>query len=346
MKKRTIFKLLRNLLFFVVLVLLTFWLLFKNQDLGEIVTIAKSADIIFIILGILVMLLYYLMEAYNIRCILKTLDEKISILSALKFTLIGFFFSAITPAATGGQPIELYYMTKEKISGAKATMALLLQLCGFQISTISLGIICAILNPSILQNGLIWLFLLGLLINGFALTLMLICIFSQALTRKLVNILINILKFFRFKNIEKTKENLEKELVKYNESSIFVKSHKLEFIKAILRVFIQICLYHSITYFVYKAFGLTSLNILQIFSMQAVLYTTVSGIPLPGAVGISENVFLGIFGVAFGKELLSSAMLLSRGITFYLYVIVSVIVVIINALKMKNVKGELDEQET
>ena len=115
------------------------------------------------------MLVYYLIESYNVRSILKTFGEKISLLNALKFTWIGFFFSAITPAASGGQPVEIYYMTKEKISGSKATMALLMQLCGFQISTISLGIICSIINPEILQGGLIWLFLLGVLINSVAL---------------------------------------------------------------------------------------------------------------------------------------------------------------------------------
>ena len=150
-----------------------------------------------------IMLLFFFMEAYNIKSILKTFGEKISIFKAYKFTLIGFFFSAITPAATGGQPMEIYYMKKEKISGAHATMALLIQLCGFQISTLSLGVICAIINPGVLKGGLLLLFLVGVTINGFALLLMLVCIFSKRLTAKLVNISIKIMKFFRVKNIEK-----------------------------------------------------------------------------------------------------------------------------------------------
>ena len=36
-------------------------------------------------------------------------------------------------------------------------------------------------------------------------------------------------------------------------------------------------------------------------------------------------------------------MLLTRGITFYLYVIISLIIVFINALRMKDIKSELDE---
>ena len=344
MKKKAIIKLFRNLIFFVGLIVLTFGLIFKDQDMGSLLNVLKFVDNKFIILGILIMLLYYLTEAYNIRSILKSFGEKISIFNALKFTWIGFFFSAITPAASGGQPVEIYYMTKERISGAKATMALLIQLCGFQISTISLGIICAIINPGILQDGITFLFLVGLAINGFALAMMLIFIFSKRLTKKVVNIFIKILKFFKIKNVDTKKEIIEEGLLKYNESSIYIKSHKLEFIKAILRVFIQIIFYYSIPYCVYRAFGLNTYSFFQIFTMQAVLYTTVSGLPLPGAIGVSETVFLKIFGVAFGTELLSVAMLLSRGITFYLFVIISLLVVIINAISKRNVKGEIDDE--
>ena len=157
---------------------------------------------------------------------------------------------------------------------------------------------------------------MGLLLNGSALALLLIGVFSKKLTKKLVNTFINILKFFKLKNVDRKKDRIEEGLEQYNESAIYIKSHKEEFIKAILRVFLQIGFYYSVPFCVYKAFGLSGNNFFQIFTMQAVLYTTVSGIPLPGAIGISETVFLGIFGVAFGEELLHASMLLSRGITF------------------------------
>ena len=344
MRKKANLRMIKNLIFFIVLIFLTFWFIFKDQDMNELYRVVKSANSGYILIGIFVMLLYYLMEAYNIRSLLKSFGDKISILKALKFTFIGFFFSSITPAASGGQPVEIYYMTKENISGAKATMALLVQLCGFQISTISLGIICAIMNPSILQSGFAWLYLVGLAINGFALMVMLICIFSKKLTKKIVNFFIKILKIFKVKNLDAKKIRIEEGLEKYDESSIFIKSHKMEFVKAILRVFIQICFYYSIPFFVCKAFGIEKHSFFQVFTIQAVLYTTVSGLPLPGAIGISESVFLSLFGKIFGSKLLSGAMLLSRGITFYWYVIVSLVIVLINAVIMKDTKGEIDKE--
>ncbi len=343
MKKKANLKMLRNLLFFIGLIYLTFWIIFNDQSIEEIKNVIKSANTNFILLAVLLMFCFFLTEAYNVKKLLNVFGDKISLISALKFTWIGFFFSAITPAASGGQPIEIYYMTKEKVSGANATMVLLIQLCSFQISSILIGIICAILNPAILNDGLIWLFLYGIIINGFILSVMLICIFSKKLTQKIVNLFIKILEFFKIKNIETKKKKIEEGLEKYNESSIFIKSHKGEFIKSILRVFMQVVFYYTVPYCVYKAFGLTSYNIFQMFTMQAILFATVSGLPLPGSVGVSETVFLKIFEPAFGNKILSGAMLLSRGITFYLYVIISLIIVVINAFKMKNIIGEIDQ---
>ena len=230
-------------------------------------------------------------------------------------------------------------MTKEKIKAANGTMTMLLQLCGFQISTLTISIICAILNPHILKDGMIWFYLLGILLNGTALAFMLIAVFSK----KLTTLFIKLLKLAKVKNIERKQEKIEDGLNQYNESTLFIKTHKLEFIKSILRVFVQIIFFHSITYFVYKAFGLTNHSFIEVFATQAILYTTVSSLPLPGAIGISETLFLKIFGPIFTKKILKSAMLVYRFISFYLYIIISAIVVVINAIKTKNISSEVDK---
>ena len=55
------------------------------------------------------------------------------------------------------------------------------------------------------------------------------------------------------------------------------------------------------------------------FAMQSVLYTTVSSLPLPGAIGISETVFLTLYSHIYTDSLLHDALLLHRGISFYIF---------------------------
>ena len=342
-RKKSNLKMTRNLVLFIGLIVFTFWFIFKDQDLNELISTIKSADIKFILIAALLMLLVYIMESINVRSILVALGEKkFNIFKALKFTFIGTFFSAITPAATGGQPVEIYYMTKDNIKPANGTMAMLIQLCGFQISTLSLSIICGILNPQMLSDGIIWFYILGIGINGFALILMFIAIFSDNLTKRFINFNIKMMKKFKIKNIKKIQEKFTEGINQYSKNAEFIKKNKLEFIKAVMRVFVQITIYHSIPYFIYRSFGLDEFSYFQLFSMQAILYTTVSGIPLPGSIGISETLFLKLYGTVFGTTLLSGAMLLYRFVSFYFYIIICAIVVVYNAIKTKNIISKID----
>ena len=334
----------RNLIFFVLLIVFTFWFIFKDQDMNELMSAIGKADKRYIFIGIILMFGVYLMESINVRGVLISLGEKkFSLVRAFKYTSIGAFFSAITPAATGGQPVEIYYMVKDCIKTSNGTLAMLIQLCGFQISTLSLSIICGILNPSLLSDGIIWFYLLGLLINGFALAVMLLATFSSKATEVMYKLLAGFMDRAKIKYRDRKKEKLREALNQYSVSALYIKKNKIEFVKAIFRVFIQISIYHSIPYFIYRAFGLTNLSFLQLFSMQAVFYTTISGMPLPGSIGVSETLFLKLFGSAFGKKLLSGAMLLYRFVSFYLYIILFAIVVVINAIRSKDIVSDIDK---
>ena len=337
-------KMFLNLAVFILLIILTFWLIFKDQEITQIGSILASVKIEYVILGTLVMFLYFLSDAFNVRRILNVFGEKISMSKSFKYSLIGFFFSAITPASTGGQPMEVYYMRKEKISTTYAITALLMQVCCYQIVTITFGIIAGIINFDLLQNGLVPLFIFGILINAVALTTMLICLFSKRTTRWLINLLIKILKFFKYKKIDERIEKLEEGLEKYHAGSEFIKNNKSIFIKTLIVVVFQMLVYYSIPFFVCQAFGVNNYTLLEIIGVQALLYGTVSGIPLPGAVGVSEGVFLNIYSGIFGASILSSAMLLNRGMNFYLFVIIGCVLSIVNFIRFKNVPDE-DEEE-
>ncbi len=343
-KTKKIKKTIRNLIVFILLIGLTFYLIFKDQNVLEILNIAVSVKKRYILVAIIAMCLYLLGETINITRILKELGEKSTFLRNIRYTLIGFFFSSITPAASGGQPMEIYYMHKEKIAVANSTLALLVHLTSFQIVTITLGILSTILHFEIVKSGLIYLVVLGILLNSTALTLLAISIFSKRLSKGLINFAVKVLRFFRIPNIEKKQESLEKELEKYQESAVYIKEHKKLMIKTLVTTFIQVIIYYSIPYWVYLAFGFTGYNFFQIVTLQAMLYATVSGIPSPGAVGVSEGAFIEIFKGVFPATMINSAILLNRGASFYLFVIISAIITTITALRTKDyeVKEELN----
>lgn len=338
-------KILKNLTIFIVLIILTFSLILKDQNVTDIFDILGKTKKEFIAIAILCMLLYVSLEALNVGRILKTLKEKSNFLRNIKYALIGFFFSGITPAASGGQPMEIYYMHKDNISVANSTLALLINLSCVQIVTISVAIISLFFNYKYMNTTLIWLFIIGITLNLTALALLVISIFSKKMTKWLIKVAIKVLGFFRVKNIEEKQEKFERELTKYQGSAQYIKQNKLVILKNLITTYIQYFIYYSISYWVYCSFGLSKSNILEIITMQSVLYATVSGIPSPGAVGVSEGGFIAIFRDVFPQKMIEGAMILNRGINFYLLIIISAVVVIINAIKEKKTEKNINQQE-
>lgn len=104
------------------------------------------------------------------------------------------------------------------------------------------------------------------------------------------------------------------------------KSHK----KVIAVIFAVTCLQRLLscvgTYAVYRGLGLSGAGVMDIALLQAAVYITVEILPLPGAQGISEAVYLTAFsGIFTGTSLLVS-MCVTRGISFYLNLLIGLIV--------------------
>ena len=333
-------KLFRNLAFFIILISVTFYILLKDQDFFQMWEILKSVKIQYVLIGIVCILLYVACEAINIGRTLKSLNEKSNFLRNLKYAFIGFFFSSITPAASGGQPMQIYYMHKDKISVSNSTLTLLINLSSMQVITISFALISLIFNYQYMNSVLITFFIIGILLNLSALILLLVGILSKRATNGIINLALKIMKFFKVKNIEGKKEKLEKELSKYQDNAVYVKNNKWLIAKTIFTTLIQFTIYYSITYWTYRALGFSEHNIMQIITMQSVLFATVSGIPSPGAVGVTEGAFMEIFRNVYPENMMRSAVLLNRGINFYFLVLVSCVVTIVSYLKYGGEENE------
>ena len=326
---------LKDLFLFLTLIIITLIVIFNNNNFRETMTIIANVNYVYVLLGIIIMSFYFIFESLNIKNILRRLGSKMSVWHGFKYSLIGFFFSGITPAATGGQPMQIYYMKKGNISVTHSTLALLMQVCSFHIMTIICGIVGLILNHKLLDKNFICLFLFGLFFKGLALIVMLIGLFSQKLSKKIVNVFVRFLQKIKFKNIENMKENIDNSLKEYGEGSIFIRNNKKIFLQSLFFALLEVISYYMVPYFVYCSFGLNKYGIVDIILIQAMLYVMVSSIPLPGAVGVSEAAFLHVYLTIFGVERLASATLLSRGINFYLFVLFGFILTVYTIIKIK-----------
>lgn len=100
--------------------------------------------------------------------------------------------------------------------------------------------------------------------------------------------------------------------------------------------FCQLTALFSVPLVVYHAFGLTGSGALDIIGTQALVTLAVASLPLPGAVGASEGGFVAAMRLFFGAGLVTPAVLVSRGISFYSFLLLSGCVTLLVHLRTRN----------
>lgn len=335
--KTKLWNLLKNGGLFIIFAAITFKIFIINGNVKEITSAISHVNLGYIAMGIGAMLLMVFCEALNIKRCLKQVKEDSTLFQCIQYSFAGVFFSSITPAATGGQPMQIYFMHKRKIKISNAMLAIMISIAAYQLVTSSMAIISLIFNLKFFNTTLgefSILLYLGIFLNMIFLFLLLIAIFSKKLIYQGVNLCVSILKKFNAEKAEIFKKNALTEIERYKQGAECIKNDKKFIIETIIIVVIQIAAFHSVPYWVYKAFGLSSGTLLQFIGIQAALYIAGAALPFPGAVGIGEGGFLIFFKTLFPVQLLSSAMILSRGISFYLMILISGLGVMYLQLKL------------
>ena len=321
-----------NIALILVITLLTLHLIFKEQELPEIIRDLKSADKRWIAGGAAAVVAFVAGESVIIHYMLRVLEQKTSFFRCLKYSFIGFFFSYITPSSTGGQPMQMYHMKKDKIKIGYSTLIMLLITIAYKSVLILLALGFLIFNFGTVEQSagdMKWLIVLGFVLNLSFIALLLLVflkpIWARALGIKTVGLLSK-LRVIKRKNKDKYTEKVIRICDTYAMGADYIKKN----IAVVFKIFVltalqRICLF-SVTWIVYKAYGLSGTRFIDILTLQIIIAVAVEMLPLPGAAGISEGCFLLTFTEIFGEELVKPALLINRGLTFYLILLIGAVV--------------------
>lgn len=305
----------------VALIGFTLWIIFSEVDFQQMITVIQTSNKSYLVIGAVCMFVFWGIEAVLIDVLIKKVAPKSSFWTSVKTTLIGQYYSFITPLASGGQPAQLYIMKKDNISYSNGTAVLVSKFLLFQITVTLYSLFLTLIRIKLLIGNLrgaaVFVFV-GLTINTIGLTIIVLMAFKPHILGKLVEQIVHGL--YKVKIVKKPEEHIEKIqqfICEYYRSIVMMKEDlKLTF-SLFLATIIQLTAFFSITFFVYKALGLEGVSVVDIISLQALLYMAVSFVPIPGTVGASELGFVTLLGSVFTSNLVTVAMLLWRGISYY-----------------------------
>ena len=321
-----------NIGLILVITLFTLNLIFKEQELPEIISDLKSADTRWIALGAAAAMLFVAGESSIIHYMLRVLEQKTSFIRCLKYSFIGFFFSYITPSSTGGQPMQMYHMKKDKIKIGYSTLIMLLITIAYKSVLVLLALGFLIFNfdtVAFYAGDMKWLIVLGFVLNlSFIVLLLLVFIkpiWARALGIKVVDLLTK-LHIMKRRNKEKYTEKLIRICDTYAMGADYIKKNLSVVFNVFMMTAVQrICLF-SITWIIYRAYGMNETSYIDILTIQIMIAVAVEMLPLPGAAGITEGCFLLAFTEIFTMERVKPALLLSRGLNFFLILVIGALV--------------------
>ena len=304
-----------------------------NKEFGNVFYTITHLTMGFLSIAVLVSIVFFFFEGGVVRLLMHSQNLPMTLLGSLKISLIGIYYSYITPSSTGGQPMQAAYLRRDNIPVGLSTAVLIMKFFCYQCAFV----ICSLLsfwfmygkisrqNPRIIP-----VIVLGLLINGCS-----ILFFGSMFCRPVLGLICRFAKWLagRFKRLAarfRLLETIDKFQADFDSYTDDFKEKKNAVILGILLSIPQFILQMSVLYFIYLSFGYKEAGYIEIVAMQSLLQASVSFMPMPGASGAQEIGFSNFLRPYFVNNDLYAAVMVWRFFTYYLVVIAGALLVVVD----------------
>lgn len=328
---------------FVLLVIVTLQTIIRQNEsftLEGFVHFVTNASWQWIALAFVSMMGFVVFEGLALYVLCKAFGYKRRTTRALGYSALDIYFSAITPSATGGQPASAYLMMKDCIPGAITTIILLVNLTLYTVSIIIIGLICFVARPGIM-NGFSPLskvfIIIGYTFQFVLITVFILLVYKEKVVMKIASGAMKVLnKLHLMKNIEEKQRRLVEVEKQYKECAAAIKNHKKALLLALLFNFLQRVSQIMVSVCVFLATGGAISKIFDVFITQGYVVMGSNSVPIPGAVGVADFLFLDGFGSFVNDP--TNMELFSRGISFYCCILICGIISLVIYIK-EGLKG-------
>ncbi len=327
------------------LVLISFGTLFyfclQNNNLINLIYLLPHLNLMYLQIAFLCMILSWYFDSLIIKELTKeTCNQNYKNIFFFKITMVGQYFTTITPLGVAAQPMQILELGRYGINKGTAISLLLRKFYIYQLSLLIYSVTSTFLYYWRIKNYhvdyLCPLILVGILFQGTIIFLILLFSLNKNLTLNISKLSINLLyKLKIVKNKDKTLDSLVYKLEYFITNNKNLSKNKKLNLKLFIFTFFELTFTFLITFFIFKTFNHSSCPILSMTYTQNVTTTISSFTPLPGSAGTSENMFLVLFKPFFYENEIVTAMIIYRFISFYFALIPGII---FYKVKIKNFK--------
>jgi len=330
--------------FIVVLCILSFlvmigYLLFVD-NLKNVAEVLRISHVGWLIAAVACIFIYWFLDGVALHLSLKPIHPSQKFSVSIRVAMIGQYFNAITPLASGGEPAQAYFLVKNGAPLGECMSALLTKFIVYQLTLTAISVSAIVFRFQFFMGHVDTLMVAVLF--GFAgntvITLGLLAIaFFKDWTKKIANKTIDLLSYLHLlKKAEAKREFLNIELDSFNRQFTYLSRHKLQLTKIALVTAVQLLAYFFIGNVIYYSFRLPPTDSVTLLAAQSFVHMIASSVPIPGGIGAAEGSFSIFFSMFFPKNMISLAVVLWRLITFYLSIVVGLVFTVIEKKHSSN----------
>ena len=290
-----------------------------------------EASPVYVISAVICMIGFVVFEGLSLVYIARNFGYKQSVLDGVVYSASDIYLSSITPSASGGQPASAYFMMQSGVSGAVATVILLLNLMMYLLAMVVVGLLSFVLRPSLFLS--FSTLSKVLIIAGCLVQIGLVCLFWLLLRKEkiLFGICNKFLSFLQWLRILKKREKIEKRLeagmVRYRECAKMIAGKRRMVVGVFLLNLFQRISLTMVTVLAYLGTGGALGQAVDIGATQCYVYLGSNCIPVPGAIGVSDYILLDGLGNLVDDY--AHLGIFSRALSFYFCVLLCGIIMLI-----------------
>lgn len=305
----------------------TGYTVFRSQSPEEIWAVLLTVSPRYLAAGAALMAGFVCCEARATHLILRALGSPQPYRRCLVYACAGFFFSNVTPSATGGQPAQVCLMCRDGVPASHGTLDMLLITIGYHTAVMGFGGAALLAGrgvAAVLGEGI------GLLLGaGFVIFLaldagmLLFLLFPGAAGRLgagAVRLAVRLRPSLDRGGLE---TRLAEGQARYRKGTELIRSAPGLLPRVLLLCAGQQACAYAVPYLVCRAMGVEGTSFWTVFALQTLCTIAVGYLPLPGSAGAAEGVFLRAFAFVFGADRVAPAMILSRTVSCYAAMLVT-----------------------
>lgn len=316
----------------------------QSFSFSELVEDIKNCNKWWLILAIACSLGFIFCEGAALCTIIKELFPKLFKHREMLYAGADIYFSAITPSATGGQPATAFFMIRDGISASGATVTLMVNLIMYTFSLMLTGIISILFNSSIFV-GMKFLAKLMIIVGFVLMTLVTVffalLLWNESLLDTIAGGIYNLLvKLHIIKHGEKVKEKYENIINEYRDCADIVSDKRKMIVKVFAWNVAQRLCHIFVTVFCYLSTEKTGKYLWDVCIVQGLTDVGSNCIPIPGAIGAADFLLIEGLDMIPNVEKAANLELLSRGLSFYICVVLCFIITAIGYLVIKRREEE------